>query len=70
MHERGASQVERVGRLDSAQRVAARAKQVVHGTFGADPRMARRADTQMIFHRVAIGSGQLAIDERRDERVE
>jgi hypothetical protein len=32
--------------------------------------MARGAHAQVIVNRLALGVGQLAVDERRDERIE
>ena len=70
MDELRASQVQRVGRFGVAERGPALADEIVHGALGGDARMAWRAQTQVIFHGASIGIRQLAVDERRHERVE
>jgi hypothetical protein len=42
----------------------------VNRALGRDARVARRTGSQMIFHGAAIGVGELAVDERGDERIE
>jgi hypothetical protein len=62
--------MQRVGRSGPAQPRPAGAQQIVHRALGRHARVARGADAQMLFDRAPVGVGQLAVDKRRDERVE
>jgi hypothetical protein len=64
------ARAQRARRGGGAQIGVARAKKIVHGLLGRDPRMARGANAQVIVNGPALGVGQLAVDERRDERIE
>jgi hypothetical protein len=62
--------MQRIGRLGFAEHRLARAHQIVNRALGRDARVARRTGSQMIFHGPPIGVGELAVDERGDERIE